>query len=413
MNWQFRVIIRLWLSGLLLLSAVVTSTSAANVRSTGSLRSMARIYMASGGYDKAQPLLESALALAKRADASDSEMCACVLDLAFLYKNQGRLAEAEEMCRLGLELQKKVNGPNHPHVAHTLRIMSQIYQGQVRYDRAADSLEQGLAIMRKVGGEDGVEIAPLRVDMARLLVTQGQFTRAESLFAEALVAIESSYGPEHAYTAKVLASMAALYERQGRHGSAEELTTRAYAVLEKVYGANHHFLVPTWLVMSGTHQARGELAEARALLDRSLAVTTSRADCGRSAECDVLIRLGEFHILCEDYRRAELALRKAQDILDDSQCADGDRTAAVLNNMAIVRMNQGKHDRAQALCLEALNILERIFDEHHPIVADVLETLATSHRLSGDDTEAGRLEKHAERIRAHNRLNSTPDAVTI
>jgi len=76
-------------------------------------------------------------------------------------------------------------------------------------------------------------------------------------------------------------------------------------------------------------------------------------------------------------------------------------------------MNQGDYDRAQELCLRALDILERVFDERHPRVADVLESLATSHRLSGDETEAGRLEKRAEQIRAQNRLNRAPDAVTI
>ncbi|MHC4565905.1 MAG: tetratricopeptide repeat protein [Planctomycetota bacterium] len=316
-------------SGLLLLSAGVTQASAANVRSTSSLRSLARIYMASGGYEKAQPLLESALDLARSRDAADSEMCACALDLAFLYKNQGRLAEAEEMCLAGLELQEKLNGPNHPHVAHTLRILSEIYQGQVRYRQAAESLERAITIMRKVAGEDAVEIAPLRVDMARLLVTQGQFARAESLFAETLVAIENGYGPEHAYTAKVLTSMARLYLRQGRHRRAEELAARALVVLEKVYGANHHFLVPIWLVMSGTCQAQGKLAEAKTLLEKSLAVTSKRNAYGRLAESDVLSRLGEFHILCENYYKAEPVLRKALEILASSQGADSDRTAVV------------------------------------------------------------------------------------
>ena len=81
-------------------------------RSCGSLRSMARVYMASGGYEKARPFLERALNLAKKTNASDSEMCACMLDLAYLYKNQGKLAEAETTCRSGLELQKKIYSQN-------------------------------------------------------------------------------------------------------------------------------------------------------------------------------------------------------------------------------------------------------------------------------------------------------------
>ena len=52
----------------IVLSLGIVSASAAPAQKTyssGSLRSMARVYMASGGYEKAQPFLERALHLAK------------------------------------------------------------------------------------------------------------------------------------------------------------------------------------------------------------------------------------------------------------------------------------------------------------------------------------------------------------
>ena len=75
--------------------------------SSRTLRSMARVYMAYGEYAKAQPLAEKALTLAKRKGTSDSELAMCLIDLATLYKNQGKLVDAEKMCELGLKLQKK------------------------------------------------------------------------------------------------------------------------------------------------------------------------------------------------------------------------------------------------------------------------------------------------------------------
>src|SRR4030042_2615280 len=133
--------------------------------SCGSLRSMARVYMASGGYEKAQPFLERALHLAKETNASDSEVSACMLDLAYLYKNQGRLAEAETTCRSGLELQEKVYGQSHPYVAYTLRILSEIYRRQARYHEAMDTLERAITMMREFSLEDDQELAPFKVDM--------------------------------------------------------------------------------------------------------------------------------------------------------------------------------------------------------------------------------------------------------
>jgi len=246
-----------------------------------SLRAMARVYMASGSYDKAQPFIESALDRAISTKAPDSDVCACTLDLAYLYKNQGNLAEAETMCLTGLELQEDIYGPKHPYVALTLRILSDIYKGQGRFQEATESLERGMAIMRAVENEDAPELAPFKVDMARLLVAKGDLAQAESYFDAALSVIEGSYGPKHLYTTKVLTSVAALYVLQGRFDRAEELISRAIPIQEKIYGPNHHFLVPAWLALSRIHQAKGDLPRAKELLAKALHAAENQTDSGR------------------------------------------------------------------------------------------------------------------------------------
>ncbi|MGD8499842.1 MAG: tetratricopeptide repeat protein [Phycisphaerales bacterium] len=381
--------------------------------SCGSLRSMARVYMASGGYEKAQPFLEKALRLAKKTNASDTEMCACVLDLAYLYKNQGKLAEAETMCQSGIELQEKVYGRNHPYVAYTLRILSGIYQGQARYREAADSLERAMTIMGRVSREGGQEIAPFKVDMARLLVAQGDFAQAESYFKKAIASIENSYGPEHVYTTRVLGSMAGLYALQKRYAEAEKLIARTLPIQEKVYGPDHHLLIPVWLVMSRIYQAKGDLVNAKMLLEKSLRAAENQGNSGHLVEGDVLSQLGEFYIFSEEHTEAERALERALKAFESSQGTNSDRTAIALNSLAKVYINQGKYSKAQSLCRRALKILESIFDRYHPNVADVLETLAQLNRETGNMAEAARLEQRVEEIRVRRRVAFGPVAAAI
>ena len=67
-RWNLKGIIPLIFCGSFLLSVSIVNASAAPAKraySCGSLRSMARIYMASGGYEKAQPFLVKALHMAK------------------------------------------------------------------------------------------------------------------------------------------------------------------------------------------------------------------------------------------------------------------------------------------------------------------------------------------------------------
>jgi len=378
--------------------------------SCGSLRSMARVYMASGGYEKAQPFLVKALNLAKETNASDSEMSACMLDLAYLYKNQGRLAEAEKTCLSGLELQEKTYSQSHPYVAYTLRILSEIYLMQARYSEAVEVLERALTIVRGYSLEDDQELAPFKVDMARLLAAQGDYIKAEAYFTEAMVSIENNYGPDHLYTTKVLCSMATLYVLQQRYTEAEELISRVLPKQQRIYGPVHHFLVPAWLVKSSIYEAQGDLVNAKALLEKSLDSLEDIAASRCAVECDVLSRLGELYILCEEYTKAEQTLQKALGILESAKGTETDRAAIVLNNLAKVYVNQDNYPNAQKLCSRALGILENIFDEYHPYIADVLETQIQIHRETGNMTEAARLEQRAEEIRARKRVAFAPIA---
>ncbi|MHC4159858.1 MAG: tetratricopeptide repeat protein, partial [Planctomycetota bacterium] len=130
------------------------------------LRSMARVYMAFGDYTKALTLAEQALTMARAKNVSDSELALCVIDLAYIYDNQGRLSEAEKMCELGLKLQQKAYYEKHPYIAYTLRTLSSIYQKQGKYRDARLVLERAIAIMLDSHSADDKAMAPFKVEVA-------------------------------------------------------------------------------------------------------------------------------------------------------------------------------------------------------------------------------------------------------
>jgi len=238
--------------------------------SSKTLRSMARVYMAYGKYAKAQPLAEEALTLAKRKGTSDSELAMCLIDLATLYKNQGKLLDAEKMCESGLCLQEKVLYKNHPYLAYTLSTLSSIYCEQGKYYQARSSLDKAMAIMLDGHSADDKAMAPFFVDIAKLHVAQGDLEEAERYYQKAMLLINSSYGPDHLYTANVLASIAKLFTLQERYAEAEKLINRAVAVQEKIYGSDHHLIAASWLTKAKICQVKGDLAQAEKLINKAL-----------------------------------------------------------------------------------------------------------------------------------------------
>jgi len=239
-----------------------------NFNSCKSLRSMARVYMACGDYAKAQPLAEQALIMAQDTNASDAELCSCLIDLAYLYKDIGKLDDAESLCSLGIRLQEKVYYDDHPYIAYTLRILSDIYQGQGRYEEAQLVLNRAMVIMLKSHPADEPVLAPFMVDNAKLLAAQGNFTESEIYYQKALNLINNSYGPDHLYTATVLGNLASLYVQQERYAEAESLIIRTLAIQEKVYGPNHRFLAPALATMAKIRRANGNNISAEKLEQR-------------------------------------------------------------------------------------------------------------------------------------------------
>ncbi len=238
--------------------------------SSKTLRSMARVYMAYGEYSKAQPLAEKALTSAKRKDASDSELAMCLIDLATLYNYQGKLAEAEKACKLGLQLQEKVLYKNHPYLAYTLRTLSSIYRQQGKYRQARSALDNAMAIMHDSHSPDDKAMAPFFVDIAKLHVAQGDLEKAESYYQKAMDLINNSYGPDHLYTANVLCSIAKLYILQEKYTEAEELINRAITVQEKIYGPDHHLIASSWVTKAKICQVNGDYAQADKLVNKAL-----------------------------------------------------------------------------------------------------------------------------------------------
>lgn len=261
----------------LLLIAPNTSTadekSKASAKSPSSktLRSMARVYMAYGEYAKAQPLAEKALIQARAEGAADSELAMCLIDLATLYTYQGKLADAEEMCKLGLELQKRALYKNHPYIAYTSRTLSSIYYERGEYSKAKSTLDEAVVIMLDIHSTDDKAMAPFYVDIAKVLTAQDNLEQAESYYQKAMLLINTSYGPNHLYTANVLADIAKLYTLQGKYSKAEELINRAIAVQEKTYGTNHHLVSGSWLTKAKICQEKGNFAQAEQLVNKSLA----------------------------------------------------------------------------------------------------------------------------------------------
>lgn len=242
------------------------------------LRIMSRAFTACGAYSQARLFAQRALEIAAEQGASDPELCACRLDLAYLYAETGQYDRAEIECNHALELQRKFYSERHPDVAAALKIMSGILLGQGRHEDARIALERAIEIMLEHHKKGAPAMASYEIAGARLLCEEGMLDAAESCYLKTLELLDASFGDEHAYTAKVRVEIAALYVRRQRYDQAERLAHNAVAVQQRVYGENHQFLIPAWLVMAHVHDHRGEHKQAREMIEKAQLVAGKKLE---------------------------------------------------------------------------------------------------------------------------------------
>jgi CHAT domain-containing protein/tetratricopeptide (TPR) repeat protein len=160
-------------------------------------------------------------------------------NLASLYAEHARLAEAEQLRLRALQIFRATLDPASPHIAATLQNLAVLYQYQGRLPQALEAYLQALAVTEKAYGPDSRQVAVVADNLAGLYRSQRQFDKAEALYLRAISAFEKSVGGDHPDTALALQNYAIQLSQTGRYEAAEARLKQALVINERLYGPDH------------------------------------------------------------------------------------------------------------------------------------------------------------------------------
>src|SRR5262249_30460191 len=106
-------------------------------------------------------------------------------NLAALYRDQGRYADAEPLYKRSLAISEKALGPTHPDVATTLNNLAEFYREQGRYADAEPLYKRALTLREKALGPDHPDVAVSLNNLAGLYERQDRFVDALPLIRAA------------------------------------------------------------------------------------------------------------------------------------------------------------------------------------------------------------------------------------
>ncbi|MDH3456620.1 MAG: serine/threonine-protein kinase [Gemmatimonadota bacterium] len=184
-------------------------------------------------YEKARPLLESALEIRQRIHAGQHPDVAESLDyLADLERAEGHSALADSLYRAALAMRRSTLGDRHPDVAVSLMGVGLVHKDAGEFEEAEEAFREALAIRERAPADTG-QLAEVWDALGTLYWVQDRYEEAEPLLRQALAARRSFHGSESGLVASSMNNLAALLDDVGQYDEAESLYREARALLQE------------------------------------------------------------------------------------------------------------------------------------------------------------------------------------
>ncbi|KAF7139716.1 hypothetical protein CNMCM5793_007554 [Aspergillus hiratsukae] len=193
------------------------------------------------------------------------------LGLGNLYRNQGKLKEAEEMYQRALAGYDKALGPDHTSTLNTVHNLGILYSDQGKLKEAEEMYQRALVGFEKALGRDHTDTLNTVNNLGNLYSDQGKLKEAEKMYQRALAGKEKALGPDHTSTLRTINNLGLLYYDQGKLKEAEEMYQRALAGREKALGSDHTSTLTTVNCLGNLYRKQGKLKEAEEMYPRALA----------------------------------------------------------------------------------------------------------------------------------------------
>jgi CHAT domain-containing protein/Tfp pilus assembly protein PilF len=361
------------------------------------LDNLAGLYQVIGAYAKAEPLYRRALAIFEGTAGPDVSSVANVLNkLGSLYQATGGYAEAESCYQRALAMQEKALGPNHPQIS--TGNLADLYRTLGRYSTAQPLYERSLAVAEKTLGPDHPDVATKLGNLALLYQATGGYAQAEPLQERALAILEKSLGREHPSTAGAVHNLAVLYQATGADQKAEALYQRALAIWAKALGDAHAQTATAMANLAVLYHDRGAFDQAAPLYERVVTIREKALGANHPDTAMALTNLGGLYQATGAHAKAEAMHHRALAIREKALGLEHPDTAATLINLALVYHYTRSYAKAESLNQRALTIFEKALGPDHPQTAGALINLATVYQAMGAHAKSEPLVERAQRI---------------
>jgi len=313
------------------------------------------IYQKLGKLDRADPLLQEALAKQKSIFGPDSlETAKATLALGSLRDAQAKYEESEQLIRQALDIDKHHSPPNDPAVGNATRALGKVLEDRGQYDASIAALEQAVQIDSVPGapgapGASSSDLADSLHELANAHFYAGHYPMSDALNQRVLAMYKHIYGPRHPRVADIYINLGAIRLDLGHYAEAERYDRQALDIVQSWYGKDNPETATDLTILARALIHEDKTDEARDLLQQSLAIK-ERA-------------FGKVH----------------------------PSVASTLNELGSLARKEGQYPAAEAYFTRMADIYRAVYGEHHYLLAPALSNLASVYAAEHEWPRAEKL----------------------
>jgi len=279
------------------------------------ISALGRVLENAGRYPDAIRELEEAVRLQTGRPGLEGDLSASLTELANCHFYTGQYAKADELNQRVLEVDRRLYGPRHPHVADDLINLGAVQLETGNYAAAERWNREALEIMSAWYGPDHPETASAQTLLARSLLRLERRDEAGELLRRALATQERVYGPVHPRVASTLNELGIVARDQGRLDEAAADFGRMAAIYEEVHHGKHYVIGVALSNLADVEQRRGDSARAQELFRRVLGIYRETLPEDHPLQGVARVRFGHVLLLAGQTAEAEAQSRAGYELL--------------------------------------------------------------------------------------------------
>jgi tetratricopeptide (TPR) repeat protein/CHAT domain-containing protein len=317
--------------------------------------------------------------------------------LAYFHSSAGNPAEAKQFNEQALAIRRKVLGNKHPHVALSLRNLSDALFHLDEYDEALACREEALKICLAIA-EKSIDVADLLHLVGKSQHQKKDYEEAVANFERAVAMRKELLGDKHPDTAEALVSLGTTLVHMGKFAEARRSLEQALTIYHAAFGEKNPGTASALVSLGYAHEGLKDFAAAKACYQRAIAARKEALGANDPGVLDLYERLGEVLYQEGDFVASRRCCVTAAKGYRQTRGDRDSKTIQTLAGVGNIDIRLGQDGSARAQFEKTLAIASKAYGEKDPETLWARIPLASLMNSLGNVEEAERQFREAMAI---------------